>query len=329
VLPFHFGVPEFHLVPIVTMCIVMIVVMIESLGMFLALGEITGKKIDRSGLDRGLRADGVGTVIGGVFNTFPLHVVLAERRTCGVTGVRSRWVTVTGGIIMLILGLLPKMSALVEAVPLVVLGGAGLVMFGMVAATGARILTGVDFKTNQESVRGRDFGRLRHDPAGGAGLLQAVCRTSCSRCWNPASCWRPWSRCCSTRSSMVWAVQTLAAGHRPCFECRRKDALALAALFPGNRKAPEMDRVLHAERLDGKAKRTHKRKIDMLPDGAMIALDGEAFAVRGKSLLAWTPSGYGQVAPRPRGIAVDMLTPPSIASVLKTGYAPRWHPSAH
>ncbi|MFZ0844295.1 MAG: hypothetical protein WAM62_00780 [Pseudolabrys sp.] len=124
-------------------------------------------------------------------------------------------------------------------------------------------------------------------------------------------------------------VTALAAGHRPCFECRRKDALALAALFPGNRKAPEMDRVLHAERLDGKAKRTHKRKIDMLPDGAMIALDGEAFAVRGKSLLAWTPSGYGQAAPRPRGIAVDMLTPPSIAAVLKTGYAPRWHPSAH
>jgi NCS2 family nucleobase:cation symporter-2 len=70
----------------------------------------------------------------------------------GVTGVRSRWVTVTGGIIMLILGLLPKMSTLVEAVPQVVLGGAGLVMFGMVAATGARILTGVDFKTNNKNL---------------------------------------------------------------------------------------------------------------------------------------------------------------------------------
>ena len=67
----------------------------------------------------------------------------------GVTGVRSRWVTATGGVIMLALGLLPKMSALVEAVPVVVLGGACVVMFGMVAATGARILTSVDFKTNR------------------------------------------------------------------------------------------------------------------------------------------------------------------------------------
>jgi uric acid transporter len=63
--------------------------------------------------------------------------------------VRSRWVTATGGLIMVALGLLPKMSALFEAVPVVVLGGAGIVMFGMVAATGARILTGVDFKTNR------------------------------------------------------------------------------------------------------------------------------------------------------------------------------------
>jgi NCS2 family nucleobase:cation symporter-2 len=128
------------------MCIVMIVVMIESLGMFLALGEMTGKTITQADLTRGLRADGVGTIIGGVFNTFPYTSFSQNVGLVGVTGVRSRWVTVTGGVVMLILGLLPKMSALVEAVPQVVLGGAGLVMFGMVAATGARILTGVNFK---------------------------------------------------------------------------------------------------------------------------------------------------------------------------------------
>jgi xanthine permease len=149
VLPFHFGIPQFHLVPIVTMCIVMIVVMIESLGMFLALGEITGKTIDEAALTKGLRADGVGTLLGGIFNTFPYTSFSQNVGLVGVTGVRSRWVTVAGGVIMLILGLLPKMSALVEAVPQVVLGGAGLVMFGMVAATGARILTKVDFKTNK------------------------------------------------------------------------------------------------------------------------------------------------------------------------------------
>ena len=149
VIPFRFGLPQFHPVPVATMCIVMIVVMIESLGMFLALGDMTGKTIDREALSRGLRADGVGTLIGGIFNTFPYTSFSQNVGLVSVTGVRSRWVTITGGVIMLRLGLVPKLAALVEAVPQVVLGGAGLVMFGMVAATGARILTAVDFRNNR------------------------------------------------------------------------------------------------------------------------------------------------------------------------------------
>ncbi len=149
VVPFRFGVPKFYLIPIVTMCIVMVVVMIESTGMFLALGEMTDRKIDQAAITRGLRADGVGTILGGIFNTFPYTSFSQNVGLVGVTGIRSRWVTATGGLIMLALGLLPKMSALVESVPVVVLGGAGVVMFGMVAATGARILTNVDFKTNR------------------------------------------------------------------------------------------------------------------------------------------------------------------------------------
>ena len=150
--PFHFGMPTFDLVMVVTMTLVMIVVMIESTGMFLALGDMTGKPVTRRMLLAGLRTDGIGTLIGGIFNTFPYTSFSQNVGLVGVTGVRSRWVTVTGGIIMLGLGLLPKMAALVEAVPQVVLGGAGLVMFGMVAATGARILTGVDFKTNRNNL---------------------------------------------------------------------------------------------------------------------------------------------------------------------------------
>ncbi|APT57733.1 nucleobase:cation symporter-2 family protein [Roseomonas gilardii] len=152
VTPFHFGMPSFHLVPIVTMCIVMVVVMIESLGMFLALGDMTGRPVDQDALSRGLRADGLGTLLGGIFNTFPYTSFSQNVGLVGITGVRSRWVTVAAGVIMLALGLLPKMSALVEAVPQVVLGGAGLVMFGMVAATGARILTHVDFRNNQNNL---------------------------------------------------------------------------------------------------------------------------------------------------------------------------------
>jgi uric acid transporter len=149
VMPLRFGMPKFQLIPIITMCIVMVVVMIESTGMFLALGEMTGRKVDQAAITRGLRADGVGTILGGIFNTFPYTSFSQNVGLVGVTGVRSRWVTATGGLIMLALGLLPKMSALVEAVPVVVLGGAGVVMFGMVAATGARILTGVDFKASR------------------------------------------------------------------------------------------------------------------------------------------------------------------------------------
>jgi NCS2 family nucleobase:cation symporter-2 len=148
VLPFQFGVPHFDPVLILTMTIVMIVVMIESTGMFLALGEMTGERIERTDLARGLRADGVGALVGAIFNTFPYTSFSQNVGLVGVTGVRSRWVTAAGGVILVILGFLPKMAALVEAIPQVVLGGAGLVMFGMVAATGTRILAAVDFKDN-------------------------------------------------------------------------------------------------------------------------------------------------------------------------------------
>jgi hypothetical protein len=123
-------------------------------------------------------------------------------------------------------------------------------------------------------------------------------------------------------------VTALAAGHRPCFECRRRDALAFAALFPRTHRASAMDKILHAERLDGKAKRLNEREIDELPDGTMVVFEDGPAALRGKRLLKWTPRGYGGTLPRPRNIAVGVLTPPSILTVLAKGYAPHWHSSA-
>src|SRR5688572_5318472 len=149
VLPFHFGMPQFDPILILTMTLIMIVVMIESTGMFLALGEMTERKVSQQDLARGLRTDGLGTLIGGVFNTFPYTSFSQNVGLVAVTGIKSRYVCVAGGVILIVLGLLPKMAALVESLPTVVLGGAGLVMFGMVAATGIRILAGVDFKTNR------------------------------------------------------------------------------------------------------------------------------------------------------------------------------------
>jgi len=152
VLPFAFGPPTFDPVVIGTMTLVMVVVMIESTGMFLALSDITGKAISRDELTAGLRTDGLGTLIGGLFNTFPYTSYSQNVGLVSVTGVRSRWVCVAGGLILVVMGLLPKMAALVEAVPLFVLGGAGLVMFGMVVASGIRILSTVDFKGNRNNL---------------------------------------------------------------------------------------------------------------------------------------------------------------------------------
>jgi len=126
----------------------------------------------------------------------------------------------------------------------------------------------------------------------------------------------------------------LAAGHRPCFECRRKEALAFAARWQtafrltARPRADEMDVVLHEQRLCGRAKRLHRRDVDALPDGALIATEEGAFAVRGKSLLRWTPDAYDDCRPKSRGAKVDVLTPPAILAILSAGYQPHWHPSA-
>ncbi|HEX5389394.1 MAG TPA: nucleobase:cation symporter-2 family protein [Burkholderiaceae bacterium] len=152
VLPFSFGAPIFDPVLIVTMVLVMIVTFIESTGMFLALSDLTGRKMTQQNLTAGLRTDGLGTLIGGIFNTFPYTSFSQNVGLVGVTGVRSRFVCVAGGIILIVLGLIPKMAALIESLPQYVLGGAGLVMFGMVAATGIRILAGVNFKDNKNNL---------------------------------------------------------------------------------------------------------------------------------------------------------------------------------
>ncbi len=145
VLPLQFGLPEFYLVPCLTMCLVMTIVFIEATGMFLALGSMTGRRIEATDIKRGLRADALGTIIGGLFNTFPYVSYSQNIGLVGVTGVYSRWVCVAGGGIMLALGLVPKLGYIVASVPPPVLGGAGFIMFGMVAATGIKILATVDF----------------------------------------------------------------------------------------------------------------------------------------------------------------------------------------
>jgi hypothetical protein len=130
-------------------------------------------------------------------------------------------------------------------------------------------------------------------------------------------------------------VTALAAGHRPCMECRRADALAYrAALVSGlglrhTPFFPEIDAMLDRERLDGRAKRTHRLPMDTLPDGAVILSPqgGGFLALRGSQAFPWSPSGYGRPRQRPLGEAT-VLTPPATLAALAFGYAPTWHPGA-
>lgn len=127
-------------------------------------------------------------------------------------------------------------------------------------------------------------------------------------------------------------VTALAAGHRPCFECRRADAVAFAAKWAQAKGGDfpyvdEMDRLLHSERLSGRDKHIHALAFGELPDGVFVTLDSAAYAVSGDTLLRWSESGYVETIARPRGIA-SVLTPPSIVAALKAGYRPHWHPSA-
>ena len=102
VMPFQFGAPRFAIGPIVTLCVVELVVFVESAGMFFALGDIVGRKVGRTELARGLRVDALGTILAGMFNTFPTTSFSQNIGLVGMTGVRSRWVTVTGGVIMVL-----------------------------------------------------------------------------------------------------------------------------------------------------------------------------------------------------------------------------------
>jgi hypothetical protein len=117
----------------------------------------------------------------------------------------------------------------------------------------------------------------------------------------------------------------LAAGHRPCFECRRPAAKAFIAAFPGAPRGVEtMDEALHRERVENRLKRVWRARLGDLPDGAMIARDHEPYAVRSGKLLPWSFAGYRAPQPVDPNAVADVLTPPSTVAALKGGYEPLW-----
>ncbi|EPZ49171.1 nucleobase:cation symporter-2 family protein [Alicyclobacillus acidoterrestris] len=147
--PLYFGKPHLNIAAIITMFIVCVVSMVESTGVYYALGKITGKEIERKDIVKGLRAEGIAIVLGGLFNTFPYTAFSQNVGLVSMTRVKNRSVIVAAGCILLVLGLLPKIAALVTVIPSAVLGGAMIAMFGMVIAYGMHMLGNVDLRRNE------------------------------------------------------------------------------------------------------------------------------------------------------------------------------------
>ncbi|TAP28387.1 nucleobase:cation symporter-2 family protein [Arthrobacter sp. S41] len=141
--PFAFGAPVFEISAIISMMIVILVTYTETTADMLAVAEVTGSKVDARRIANGLRADMLSSTVAPVFNTFTQSAFAQNVGLVAITGVKSRFVVATGGGILVILGLLPVLGRVIASVPQPVLGGAGIVLFGSVAAAGIRTLAKV------------------------------------------------------------------------------------------------------------------------------------------------------------------------------------------
>ncbi|MFS0656758.1 xanthine permease PbuX [Bacillus sp. 179-C3.3 HS] len=147
--PFYFGMPTFEFAPIMTMTLVAIVSLVESTGVYFALGDLTNRSLKEKDLAKGYRAEGIAVLLGGIFNAFPYTAYSQNVGLIQLTGVKKNQViVVTGGLLMLF-GLFPKIAAFTTIIPKSVLGGAMVAMFGMVIAYGIKMLTRVDFSKQE------------------------------------------------------------------------------------------------------------------------------------------------------------------------------------
>lgn len=140
VTPFYFASPEFKIEPIITMTLVALVSLVESTGSYFALSNMTNTPINDKALARGYRSEGLASIIGGIFNAFPYTAFSQNVGLVQMTGVKNRSVIVITGVLLVLLGFLPKVAALTTIIPTSVLGGAMIAMFGMVISQGIKML---------------------------------------------------------------------------------------------------------------------------------------------------------------------------------------------
>lgn len=150
--PFAFGAPTFEIAAIISMLIVILVTLTETSADIIAVGEIVDTKVDSRRIGDGLRADMLSSAISPLFNSFTQSAFAQNVGLVAITGIKSRFVVSAGGLILVVLGLLPILGRVVAAVPTPVLGGAGVVLFGTVAASGIRTLAKVEYKNNMNLI---------------------------------------------------------------------------------------------------------------------------------------------------------------------------------
>ncbi|PZX03108.1 xanthine permease [Psychrobacillus insolitus] len=143
VTPFYFGTPTFEWSPIITMTLVAIVSLVESTGVYFALGDILDKKIKKEDLTKGYRAEGIAVLLGGIFNSFPYTTFSQNVGLIQLSGVKTKKVIYIAGGMLILLGFIPKIAAVTTVIPSSVLGGAMLAMFGMIVAQGIKMLSKV------------------------------------------------------------------------------------------------------------------------------------------------------------------------------------------
>ncbi|WP_394120937.1 nucleobase:cation symporter-2 family protein [Planococcus donghaensis] len=150
--PFYFGMPTFEWPAILTMILVAMVSLVESTGVYFALGDITKKKLKEKDLAKGYRAEGLAIVLGGIFNSFPYTAFSQNVGLIQMSGVKSRKIILIAGIMLITLGFVPKIAAVTTIIPPSVLGGAMIAMFGMVIAQGIKMLSTIITDSQENSM---------------------------------------------------------------------------------------------------------------------------------------------------------------------------------
>ncbi|MGB3423068.1 MAG: nucleobase:cation symporter-2 family protein [Castellaniella sp.] len=150
--PFAFGLPEFSVAPILIMTLAMLVIMAETTGNVLAIGTIVGRPSSQETLGNAFRSDGLSTMLGGMFNSFPYNAFTQNTGLIALSNVKSRYVVAASGVIMMLMGMFPTLGAIIASIPRPVLGGCAIVMFGMTTVAGIQELSRVQFEGTRNGI---------------------------------------------------------------------------------------------------------------------------------------------------------------------------------